>query len=190
MTDVDVVELYVEALARFGEAVRDVASHEWDLPTPCSDWNVREVVAHVVFGEAQLPPLLRGELSSTQAQFDVALLGEAPLSAWRGTALQAIETARKPGVLERRYSLDMGELTGAQLLGYRITDNVVHAWDVRVGVGRPAPIADGHAEYLLDFWLPAALDLGASAFFGKSRQPLSESPSDRLLALLGRTPPR
>lgn len=185
----DVVEVYVEALAVFGNAVRDVADHEWDLPTPCPEWNVKEVVAHVVLGEAALPSVLAGEMTDTQAAFGSELLGSNPLAAWRGTALRAIEAAREPGVAARVFDLDMGAVTGEQLLNYRITDNVVHAWDISVGAGRPAPIAEPQAEWLLDFWMPAAAEMGESPFFAKPVQPVSDSASDRLLALLGRTPP-
>ena len=47
-------------------AVRDVADHEWDLPTPSVEWNVKEVVAHVVLGEAHLPMVLSGDTTTTQ----------------------------------------------------------------------------------------------------------------------------
>lgn len=184
-----VVDVYVEALAVFGNAVRDVADHEWDLPTPCPEWTVKEIVAHVVLGEAALPSVLAGDSTVTQAAFGPDLLGPSPLTTWRGTALRAIETARQPGVAERVFDLDMGAVTGEQLLNYRITDNVVHAWDLNVGVGRPEPIADPQAEWLLDFWLPAAAEMGDSVFFAKPVEPLGDTASDRLLALLGRTPP-
>lgn len=186
---VDVVQLYVDALADFGTAVQDVADHEWDLPTPSSEWNVKEVVAHVVLGEAQVPAVLAGEQVATVSEFSVDLLGASPMAAWRGTALRAIEAAKAPGVAEQVFDLDMGSVPGSQLLGYRINDNVVHAWDVRVAVGRPAPIDDRFATYLLDFWLPVAGQLAESGFFAPAVQPASDSPSDRLLALLGRTPP-
>ena len=185
----DVVERYVAALATFGEAVRDVADHEWDLPTPASDWTVLQVVAHVVFGEAQLPATLAGELTHTQRSFSVELLGPQPLTSWRGTALRAIEAAREPGVAERRLDLDLGSTTGAILLGHRVTDNVVHAWDIAVAVGRPRPVDDGVAEWLLDFWLPIAGQLVGNEFYAAPVEPASSAAGDRLIALLGRTPP-
>jgi len=185
---VDVVEVYVEALAVFGNTVRDVEEHEWDLPTPCHDWNIKEVVAHVVLGEAALPSVLAGEMNTTQAAFGPELLGSNPLMSWRGTALRAIEAAREPGVAERVFELDMGAVTGEQLLNYRITDNVVHAWDISTGAGRPTPIAEPQANWLLDFWMPAAAEMGDSPFFAKPLHPASDSASDRLLALLGRAP--
>jgi len=187
--DVDVVELYVEALAVFGNVVRDVADHEWDLPTPSTDWNVKQVVAHVVLGEAHLPAVLSGETTATQTEFSVDLLGSSPLAAWRGTALRAIEAARESDIADKVFELDMGTVPGRQMLGYRINDNVVHAWDLQVAVGRPEPIDDRFAEWLLDFWQPVAAQIADSEFFGAATQPASDSASDRLLALLGRTSP-
>ena len=187
--EVDVVELYVDALADFGNAVRDIEDHEWDLPTPATEWNVRQVVAHVVLGEAQVPSVLTGATTETQTSFSVDLLGPQPLAAWRGTALKAIEAARAPGVSDRTLTLDMGETTGQQLLGYRITDNVVHAWDLRVAVGKGQPVEDRFALWLLDFWQPAAGQMATSGFFGQPQPPASESPGDRLIGLVGRVPP-
>jgi uncharacterized protein (TIGR03086 family) len=92
-------------------------------------------------------------------------------------------------VSDTKFELDMGTVDGRQLLGYRITDNVVHAWDLQVAVGRPVAIQDGFAEWLLDFWQPMAGQIADSEFFAAPSTPSSGSASDRLLALLGRTPP-
>ena len=187
--ETEVVQLYVDALAAFGNAVRDLADHEWDLPTPATEWNIKEVVAHVVLGEAHLPSVLAGDTTTTQSEFSVDLLGASPLAAWRGTALRAIEAAREPGVADALFELDMGTTDGRHLLGYRITDNVVHAWDIQVAAGRPVAIDDRFAEWLLDFWQPMAGQIADTEFFGSPATPVSDSASDRLLALLGRTAP-
>ncbi len=186
--DVDVVDVYVEALALFGNAVRSIGDHEWDLPTPCPEWNVRELVTHVVLGEAHLPAVLTGETETTQTAFSSEMLGTDPLSVWRGTALRAIEVARGDGIAAQALALDMGTVTGHQLLAYRITDNVVHTWDVGVAVSRPEPVDQRFAEWLLDFWQPAAADLSQTAFFGPPTEiEAGASASTRLLALLGRS---
>ena len=88
------------------------------------------------------------------------------------------------------FVLDTGQVTGRELLGYRITDNVIHAWDVAVGVGRGAPIDGGFADWLLDFWQPKAAQLsGSESFADPFEPPTGASPGDRLLALLGRSAP-
>lgn len=189
MTD-SVVDVYVDALAVFGEAVRDVADHEWDLPTVCDPWNVKDLVAHVVLGEAHLPSVTSGQTTQTQTSFGADILGANALATWRGTALRAIESAREPGLVDAVFDLDIGAVTGAQLLNYRITDNVVHAWDIAMAVTRPKPVADRFAEWLLDFWQPVAGQIAETPMFGPPVEPADgASAGDRLLALLGRTPP-
>ena len=134
--------------------------------------------------------MLTGDTVQTQTSFSIDMLGPDPMAAWRGTAIRAIEAAKAmPDIAEHVFELDMGSVDGRQLLGYRITDNVVHTWDLSVAVGRPRPVKDQFAEWLLDFWQPVAAGIANSEFFGAPQQPVSDSASDRILALLGRVPP-
>ncbi len=189
--DADLIERYVAALAYFGQRVADVADHEWDLPTPCDEWDVRQIVAHVVLGEAQFTDVLAGRSGATNGsdpmEVDASIVGVHPMSVWRGTALAAIEQVRQPGVLERTYDHPSGTLTGRQLVGWRISENLLHGWDLAQAVGRPAPIDDDMAEGVLDFWLPVALEMAPSGDYGEPREPPADvSAGERLLALVGR----
>ncbi len=182
------IKRYIGAVAGFGEGVQGIADHEWDRSTPCGDWTVRDLVAHVVLGEAHFTSVLKGESTSAQTDFGSDLLGLTPMTTWRGTALLAIETVRAPGVAEADYAIDVGLVSGKQLLGNRITDNVVHTWDLGVALGRPEPISDNNAEWLLDFWQSVAPKLGTTDSYGPPVEPPPEATaSTRLLALLGRT---
>lgn len=179
-------EQYVAALAIFGQQVQDIADHEWDLPTPCVDWDIRQVVAHVILGEAQLTDLIRGE-AGAMADIDASIVGVSPMSVWRGTALAAIEASRTPGIDKRSYEHVAGKLTSAQLLGWRISENLVHAHDLGVATGRPKPIDDELAEACLTFWWPVALELSSSGDYAPAAEPPAEaSAGERLLFLLGR----
>lgn len=183
----DLAEQYVKALATFGEQVQDVADHEWDLPTPCVEWDVRQLVAHVVLGEAQLTDLIRGE-SGAMADIDASIVGVSPMSVWRGTALAAIEAARSPDIDTRTYEHAAGALSSAQLLGWRISENLVHAHDLGVAIGRPKPVDDDLAEACLTFWWPVALELSESGDYGPAQEPAEgASAGERLLFLLGRS---
>lgn len=183
----DLAESYVGALAIFGEQVRDIAEHEWDLPTPCTDWDVRQVVAHVILGDAQFTGMVRGE-DHFENEVDASIVGVAPMSVWRGTALAAIEAARTPEVIDRRFEHPSGAIDGAALLGWRISENLVHAWDLSVAVGRPRPVDDDLAEACLAFWWPVAMELGTSGEYAPAGEPpAGASAGVRLLFLLGRT---
>jgi len=184
----DIPALYVEALAIFGRAVQDVQDHEWDLPTPCEDWDVRQVVAHVVLGEAAMTAAIAGDDAMGGLEVDARVVGLNPMATWRGTALKAIDAARTEGLVDASYKHPSGRVRGAQLLGYRISENLVHAWDISVAVSRRQDPDNKLAEFVLDFWLPAVGDLQSSADYGDALMPVDGAAAGaRLLALLGRS---
>lgn len=188
MTDTpDPVALYVDALAVFGRAVQDVQDHEWDLPTPAAEWDVRQVVAHVVLGEAAVTAAVNGEDSMAGTEVDASVVGTHPMSAWRGTALKAIDSARTPDMANAVYAHASGDVVGRQLLGYRISENIVHAWDVTTATGRPVLPPEHLAEFVLAFWLPAVTELQADGAYAEPVMPGDNATAAiRLLALLGR----
>lgn len=180
----ELFDRYVAASASFGRQVADVGDEEWDLPTPCADWDIRSVVAHVVLGESQVPEYLAGRASEI-AVVDASVLGPGPMSVWRGTALAAIEALRD-APLDLLVPHPLGELTVETVLGFRITDNLVHAWDLATARSVPHEIDEDAAAWTLDFWAPLAESLSGSGYFGPMTQPRDERAGSRLLALLGR----
>lgn len=185
--DGDVVELYVEALAFFGNQVVELGDHDWELSTPCADWNVAQVVAHVVVGESQVKAIVSGATVGSTIDADVSILGTGPMAAWRGTALAAIEAAREPGMLDKFFPHPSGELAGRALLGFRISDNLVHGWDIATAQGRSIELPDHLAAWSLEFWMPVAMTLTETGFYAPPvTPPDGATTGERLLALLGR----
>jgi uncharacterized protein (TIGR03086 family) len=191
-TDEQRVDFFVRASAFFGEQVREVGDEEWDLATPCEGWDVRTVVAHVVVGDSQIPTLLSGGAVERVEEFNPSVLGTNPLASWRGTALAAIRAFAAPGALEKRYAHPIGDVRGRTIIGFRITDSLVHAWDIATALGDGTPgggiVLDPEiAEYCLDFWFPMASTLPSSGHFASALMPPEDADSvTRLLALLGR----
>jgi uncharacterized protein (TIGR03086 family) len=191
-TDEQRVDFFVRASAFFGEQVRDIGDEEWQLPSPCSEWDVRTVVAHVVVGDAQIATLFSGGSVERVEEFNPSVLGANPLAAWRGTALAAIRAFAAPGALERRYPHPMGNIRGRTIIGFRVTDSLVHAWDIATALGDGTPgggiVLDPElCEYCLDFWFPMASTLPESGFYADALLPPEGSDvATRVLALLGR----
>ena len=57
----DVKTLHRRALERFGQHVRDVRDDQWHGQTPCTDWDVRVLVNHLVYENLWMPPILEGK---------------------------------------------------------------------------------------------------------------------------------
>ncbi len=183
---------YTRALAVFGEQLREVTGAHWELPTPCSDWDVRQLVAHVVLGEALVPPLLAGETGLGEPDIDPGALGPEPLAVWRGTALAALDAVRALDSLDVVVDHPVGPVAAHVLLGFRVTDNLVHGWDLATAIGRRFDLPDDLAEACLEFWLPLAGSLGSSSsgYFAEMVEPAADAgPGARLLGLLGRQVP-
>lgn len=182
--EVDLVAYYSRASAGFGEEVIAIGDEEWDLPTP-SEWIVKAVVAHVVVAEAQMPEVTAGE-SFQRFDVDVSVLGHDPVSVWRGTAIKAIEAVSRAD-LGQIVDYPVGQIPLSTVVGFRITENLVHGWDIARARGVDRQLDEELAEWCLDFWLPMADGLAGSGFFAPMLEPADQSPGARLLALLGRS---
>ena len=180
-----IVDLYIRSAAAFGEVLAQVPVGSWDLPTPCSDWNTQTLVVHVVSGEIQVANMIENE-AFLEPDLSANILGPDPMSTWRGTALRAINFVQQTNINSQLPHPTM-QLTLEELLGARITDNIVHAWDLSQAIATPYDIDGEIAEWALDYWLELYDFLENSDHYGPPQSPPDQTPGTRLLSLLGRT---
>lgn len=171
------------ALDGAGHLVAAVAAEQWDLATPCTDWTVRQLVAHLVGGNRLTARVLRGEPTGPPDP-----LGDDPAAAYRASADELLVAFRRPGVLEGTYTLPAGTLPGPAVAHLRIVETLVHGWDLARAIGRPPPfpddLADGELAFSRD--LLGRLPEGRRPF-APPRPVAEHAPAiDRLAALLGR----
>lgn len=180
-------EAYQRAAALFGETITALSDDEWELATG-DDWTVVTTVAWVVVGDSHIATAVAGEPLGAVGEFDAAVLGTAPVAAWRGTAVGAIAALREPGALAGVVSHPDGELAVADLVGQRVSENLVRAWDIGRAVGRIVEIPEDLADWCLDFWAAHADAVLAGGVLPDTplEPPADASPVERLLALTGR----
>ena len=187
----DTIAAYTSACAFFGERLASVTELDWERPTPCDDWDVGTLVAHVVTGESLVTRVLR-DGGAWEGTVDRSVLGANPMAAWRGTALAAIESASADGVLDAMHRHAVGNLPGAVIVGFRVTENLVHGWDLAAACDQAVELPEALAARCLDFWLPlvgadGTIAAAGSPFGPPVLPPEGASAGVRLLALLGRT---
>lgn len=136
MTTTSLPELYRRALDQFGATVHRVGDGQWNLPTPCSEWDVRALVNHVV-GENRWAPLLFDgrTVDEVGARLDGDLLGEDPRSAWTDSATAAADAVARPGALDRVVHLSFGDTPGSEYTWQLLADTLIHGWDLARAVG-------------------------------------------------------
>lgn len=145
----DVLADSYRALANVVAGVRD---DQWQLPTPCSEWNVTQVVQHAAgdqlafamalgigTGPADNPFEPSGTVDgSPEALVDNAI--EQTAAAW-ATVTDTTETVPTP--------LPHGALATPVAAVMCALDAAVHAWDIAIATGQPSPLTDELAGYLL-----------------------------------------
>ncbi|MFJ8476625.1 TIGR03086 family metal-binding protein [Kitasatospora sp. NPDC094011] len=178
---------YPEALAAFTERVRLVTPGQWDSPTPCADWSVRELVNHLAGEQLWAPELLMGAtVTEVGTRFDGDVLGDDPVGAWTDAADAARRAWEVPGATELTVHLSFGDVSGQYYLDQLTTDLVIHSWDLAEGIGARTRLP---AE-LVDFALGEFTGYGDLSGSGLFDPPLpvpgDAAPQTRLLALTGR----
>jgi len=184
------------ALDGTGRLVAAVTEEQWDLPTPCSDWTVRQLINHVVGGNRLFTRVLSGEPLPPRDQLGARAredqLGTDPAAAYAASAADLLSALRAPGVLAGTYTVPAATLPGPAIVHLRTVETLVHGWDLARAIDRPAPFAQDLAEGELAFSrdLLGRIPEGRHPF-GPSQPVDDDAPAiDRLAALLGRDPRR
>ncbi|MFY0407746.1 maleylpyruvate isomerase family mycothiol-dependent enzyme [Solicola sp. PLA-1-18] len=146
MSKPDLMGLAQQERAALLDLLRDLSDDQWDQPSLCSGWTVRDVAVHVVsYDELSTTALARtmvaGGLSPTRAN-DVALRRYAELEPDQVVDLVA------------RCQTPRG-LTAGLGGGIAVTDGTIHHQDIRRALRLPRQIPEEQLVAVLDFSLKA-----------------------------------
>ncbi|MFF8847377.1 TIGR03086 family metal-binding protein [Streptomyces sp. NPDC015127] len=192
MTNDDAAELlarHSEALALFTDRVHAVRAGQWDDPTPCTEWSVRDLVNHLTAEQLWVPDLVTdgADIEDVGDAYDGDVLGARPAAAWDAAARAAHKAFAADGALERTVRLSYGETPAVAYCAQMTTDAVVHAWDLSRAIGAPERLPHALVAFALDEVTPYADELAASGLFAPPIEPPpGDSAQSRLLAMLGR----
>jgi|GEM_PF-907976 len=143
----DAAGLFTRATEVFDDRVRQVPPDQWAAPTPCDDWDVRELVNHVTVEDLWAPHLIAGRtMDEVGDVFDGDQLGEDPVAAWADAVRAARDAVSEPDVVARTVHLSYGEESAAQYLMQLFTDHLVHAWDLAQATGGDTRLPDDLVE--------------------------------------------
>lgn len=186
------VEDLAALLAVTGGLVAGVRPGQWDGPTPCTDWNVRQLVDHFVIGDRLFATILRGEAPPPPSALDpkaTDVLGDDPVKAQRTAAQDLLAALSGPGVLERIHQIPIGPVPGAGAAYIRATEAVVHGWDLAQATGQEPRFPDDLVQQVLDFTRAKLADIppDRTPFGPPQPAPDDAPPLTRLVALLGRS---
>jgi uncharacterized protein (TIGR03086 family) len=132
----DQAKLHRRAVEEFGARVRAVGEDQWGLPTPCSDWSVRQLVNHLVYENRWTVPLMEGgTIAEVGDRFEGDLLGDRPRTAWDESSAEAVAAVQADGALERTVDLSSGPTPAREYVSQLFADHLIHAWDLARAIG-------------------------------------------------------
>lgn len=125
------------ATDEFCRRLDSVGAAQWSSSTPCDEWDVHYLVAHVVGGNRFTRLVLDGRRADDAIAevMSSPQLGADPMRAWSVTVAQQAEAFRRPGALDALVDHPLGSITGGDLLGFRLFDITLHAWDLATAIG-------------------------------------------------------
>ena len=187
MADLDLLSRADDGFARRLALVRP---GQWAAPTPCTEWDVRALVNHVVGASRRYAMLLHGSTTDeAEATRAVDHLGDDPAASYAATAAELEAAFGEPGAMARTARHRAGERTGAQVLGMRVPDIAVHTWDLARAIGAGESLDPDVVAFALTLQdtFDAARQRGAFAP-PPGKTPADSSAQACLLHLAGRRP--
>ena len=182
------------ALAAVQHLVDNVGADQWIAPTPCSEWDVRQLVQHIAGGNAIFATVATGQRPSgpiTQEERAIDRLGDDPAAGFRAIGRQMHDAFSAPGFLEAEFDTPMvGMQPGSMIVHMRINELLIHGWDLARATGQPANLPEDLAEQALTMWRQRLGDRPReqTPFSAERSVPDGAPASDRLAAFLGRQP--
>ncbi|MCC9311352.1 TIGR03086 family metal-binding protein [Kitasatospora sp. RB6PN24] len=188
----DIRTLHVRALELATEVVDQVTADQLWRPTPCADWRLGELLAHMIGQNHGFAAAARG-LGDDLHQWRDRPFPGTPARSWAVSVADVVEafaTAAAPLRLpEVRPGLDIPVETA---VSFHHLDTLVHAWDVAVTLGLPfePPQEQARAVLAVAARVPAGPDdrRPGGSFGGVLAPGAGASEFHRALALLGRDP--
>ena len=193
------------AIATCGVVIAGIRPDQLTDPTPCTDMDVRALLAHLIGVLGRVAALGNGENPFAVTETPVA--DDRWPDAWREAGTRAADAWSDDAVLERPMALPWIEGSGAEVLASYFSELTVHTWDLATATGQQPDWDDTVVAAALDGArriLPAenrrALyeQISAARGFDEVAVPFAEAVSitddapaiDRLVAWNGRDPLR
>jgi len=167
-------DVWRQAADKWSEVSAQITDDQWDQPTTCPEWNVRELVDHAMHWQA-----MGGSMVGA---------GTSEGDDWATIKPKLSEALDDPSNLEGNAEA-MGGMPKQQAAGFVIGDLLIHSWDLARSIGADESLPEGAVQATL-MGLQRAPDamLRGPNMFGPALEAADDaSAQDRLLAFVGRT---
>ncbi|MFF0447205.1 TIGR03086 family metal-binding protein [Streptomyces sp. NPDC004609] len=180
---------YERAAEQFAGLLKTVTPDRLGDPTPCSEYDVRALLSHVVGGAHRIADVGEGgEATATPLTMD-GVADEGWSAAYDEARHRFAGAWADDARLGQEVTMPWGRVPGAAAVGGFVMETVAHTWDLSKALGHPLPLDQSLAEAVLpaaQAMLPADRRGGEVPFEAVREAPADADAYARLAAWLGR----
>lgn len=176
-----------QAIRTSRDVLAAVQADQLTLPTPCTQWDVAQLINHLVGAQHFFHNGVTGAAAG----------GDSPdfasgdyLAEYDRASAAALAAFAEDGAMERTLTLPWGEMPGAAFMGMAVTDTLAHGWDLAKATGQSTDLAPELASAVLEqsrTTVPPGFRSEDGAIFGLEQDaPADATAADKLAAFLGR----
>jgi len=183
----DTLDALERSFASTRAVVAQVRPEDLTRPTPCSEWDVQALLAHML-GSIDA---FRAHAARSSAEPAAREVSDDVLTVYDDATSAARAAWREPGALDGEVTLSVGISIPAEVAaGISTADCLVHGWDLQRALGGDLELDAELAEQVLGISSAVVTpDFRGPATFGPEVTVGTDaSPTARLVAFLGRQP--
>lgn len=191
------LDSFLRAQQAFGQRVHAVTEDQWSAATPDAEWNVADLVGHLIEEQRWAAPLVHGHDLDSAAKIVHGSrnlpvhggVGANLAEEWDEAATGSADAFSGDGALQRTVTLSRGATPARDYISEMIFDLVVHSWDLGTAIGYAGALPEDLVELTYGAAKGMAGDLAASGLFDAPVEVADNAPTlDKLVALTGRNP--
>lgn len=169
--------------------VTGITRDEFGSETPCPEWNVRDLLNHVIATFEAIAAGAEGQVLDRTATDYTA---DDHVAAYEAATARALEALSAPGAMGKTFAMPWGESPGQMVLGMTIADTAVHGWDLARATGQEYTADDDVAEAVYGMTKgmmePQGMFPRGTSFGPPVEVPPDASIQDKMVTYLGRRP--
>ena len=189
-TDNDrLIEMLERQLPKTDAVVANITPDQLSLPTPCTEWNVENVLDHLIGGCITMGSAARGEKSG--AIGEPGNVGDDHVASFRKAAAEA-QDAYRSADLDTPFEFPWGQTPSDMALHLALADLTIHGWDLATATGQTFEPDEDIAEEIYGFVTGMMVPKGKMPRGDNFKDPIEvgddAGATERLLGYLGRQP--
>jgi len=185
----NVIELYEGAVQNMLPILGGIREDQLTAATPCSEWNVQNLVIHNIKVSGFTHGIIRGSNAVDAMDVSGQVPSEGVADAFIAGTNEVLDLLKNSADLGEVVETPFGKMPIAHFIMFPTLDIIIHKWDLAKGTGQSTEIDAGLAEATYRV-LQTGAELGRQfgIFAAEVEVPVSASIQDKLLAVSGRIP--